>query len=375
MHVCYFGTYDRDYSRNRIIIEGLRENGVRVTECHVALWRGTKDKVDRVAGNWASPRFLVRALSRYARLLGKYGRVGAYDVMMVGYAGHLDMFPARILATMAGKPLVFDAYLSLYNTIVEDRQLVGRDSLKAKLVYRIERAACRMADMILLDTEQHIALFRRLYGLPADKFRRVWIGANDRIFRPLNPHRADDGPFKVLYFGKYVPLQGVQYIIEAAKLLEGHPDIRFELVGTGELKSDMQRLAAEMGVGNVVFTDWVPNQELPRRIAEADVCLGIFGTTDKARRVVPNKVYEALAMAKPVITGDSPAAREALVDGENALLCEMGNAQALAQAILLLKRDRALREKIAQGGYASFLQRFSPKAIGATVRGYLDELC
>jgi len=79
-------------------------------------------------------------------------------------------------------------------------------------------------------------------------------------------------------------------------------------------------------------------------------------------------------MAKPVITGDSPAAREALVDGENALLCEMGNAQALAQAILLLKRDRALREKIAQAGYASFLQRFSPKAIGATVKNYLTEM-
>jgi len=125
----------------------------------------------------------------------------------------------------------------------------------------------------------------------------------------------------------------------------------------------------------VVFTDWVPNQELPRRIAEADVCLGIFGTTDKARRVVPNKVYEALAMAKPVITGDSPAAREVLVGGENALLCEMGNARALAQAILLLKRDRALRERIAQGGYASFRQKFSPKAIGAMVKGYLDELC
>ena len=83
---------------------------------------------------------------------------------------------------------------------------------------------------------------------------------------------------------------------------------------------------------------------------------------------------ELMAMGKPVVTGDSPAAREVLIHGEDAILCEMANPQALAQAILLLKRNRPLREKLAREGYLSFQNKFSSQVIGATVKSYLDEV-
>jgi glycosyltransferase involved in cell wall biosynthesis len=109
-------------------------------------------------------------------------------------------------------------------------------------------------------------------------------------------------------------------------------------------------------------------------IRPADVCLGVFGDSPKAQRVVPIKVFVALAMGKPVITGDSPAAREVLTHGTDAILCEMANPHALAQAILLLKGNRPLREKIAREGYLSFQNKFSPRVIGATVKKYLAEV-
>jgi hypothetical protein len=69
----------------------------------------------------------------------------------------------------------------------------------------------------------------------------------------------------------------------------------------------MQGLAKAMDLLNVTFLSFIPVSQLPFHIQKADLVLGIFGDTEKSQRVVPNKVYEGLAMAKPVITGDSPA--------------------------------------------------------------------
>ncbi len=59
---------------------------------------------------------------------------------------------------------------------------------------------------------------------------------------------------------------------------------------------------------------WVPYEELPDYVSKADVCLGIFGDTEKAQRVIPTKAIDALALQKPLVTGDSQAARELLIN-------------------------------------------------------------
>jgi glycosyltransferase involved in cell wall biosynthesis len=147
-------------------------------------------------------------------------------------------------------------------------------------------------------------------------------------------------------------------------------------VGDGQTYGAAFSLAEKLQVKNVTFhCRWLPPEDLmAKHILPADVCLGIFGDSSKARRVVPIKVFVALAMGKPVITGDSPAAREVLTHGTDAILCQMANPHALAQAILLLKCRRPLREKIAREGYLSFQNKFSERVIGATVKNYLIEV-
>jgi glycosyltransferase involved in cell wall biosynthesis len=111
---------------------------------------------------------------------------------------------------------------------------------------------------------------------------------------------------------------------------------------------------------------------LAETIRGADVCLGIFGETGKAARVVPNKVYEAMASARPVITGDSPAAREFLRDGVDCLLCRRGDPAALAEAILRLRGDRALSERLAAEGRRRFEAIAAPPVIGRELVRRLD---
>jgi len=376
MKVCYFGTYDVEQSRNSVIIQGLRQNGVEVVECHARLWRNTADKIQSVRKGLFHPGLLWRVLHTYLRLLRRYIRIGDYDVMVVGYAGHFDIFLAKLLTIFSGKPLVFDALLSLTETIVEDRGLAPRGSLLAHLAYLVDKYSCRLADLVLLDTQAHMQHFHRDFGAGLDKLRQVPVGADEVYCRDSSSSGNEGDPFRVLYFGQYIPLHGVNYIVQAAKILEEHADIRFELVGDGQTYEEVFSLAQRLQVRNVTFhREWFsPENLIAGFIRPADVCLGIFGDSAKARRVVPIKVFVALAMGKPVITGDSPAARELLTHGADAILCEMANPQALAQAILLLKNDRSLRERIAAQGHLLFQQKFSSQVIGATVKNYLAEV-
>lgn len=375
MRVCYFGTYDVEQSRNNVIIQGLRQNGVEVVECHAKLWYNTADKIQSARRGLFNLGLLGRALGSYLRLIGRYARIGDYDVMVVGYAGHFDLFLAKLVTSFSRKPLVFDALLSLTETIIEDRGLAHRGSLLARLVYLVDKYSCRLADLVLLDTEAHVQHFQQDLGVRLDKLRWVPVGADEVYCRGPMPVGESD-PFRVVYFGQYIPLHGVNYIIEAAKVLEEHPDIHFELVGDGQTYEKASSLAERLQVQNVTFhRTWLsPEDLIAAHIIPADVCLGAFGDSPKARRVVPIKVFVALAMGKPVITGDSLAAREVLIHGTDAILCEMASPQALAQAILLLKRNHPLREKIAKEGYLSFQTKFSSQVIGAAVKNHLTEV-
>ncbi|MEK7583051.1 MAG: glycosyltransferase [Patescibacteria group bacterium] len=150
-----------------------------------------------------------------------------------------------------------------------------------------------------------------------------------------------------------IPLQGVPYIRKAAEILRGDHDISFRIIGDGQ---------------------WVPYEDLPNLIRAADACLGIFGDTDKTLRVIPNKVYEAIAMAKPVISSDTPAIRELFTDRENILLCRRADPEDLAEKILELRRDEQLRTRIAHGGHQLFLSRCTPKIIAADLLRDLADL-
>jgi glycosyltransferase involved in cell wall biosynthesis len=181
--------------------------------------------------------------------------------------------------------------------------------------------------------------------------------------------------FLVMFWGGFIPLQGVKYIVEAAKLLEHQSDITFELRGFGQTYNESIELSRKLNSQNITFIPKsVTYEELPKCIAKASVCLGVFGETQKAKRVIPNKAVETLAMKKPLVTGDSPAAREILKNETDCILVSMANPKAIADAVLELKEDKRLRDKIAQNGFMLFKKKFSPKVIGNDLKMILKEL-
>jgi glycosyltransferase involved in cell wall biosynthesis len=357
LRVCYFGTFSRgeDYPRNGSIIRGLEANGVEVLICQRDLW---KTHAEKMAGVRRGVLYQAWTYFRvYLGLAAQYWKMPAHDVIFVGYIGHLDMLPARLLARLKRRRVVFDAFYSLYETVVEDRGLFQRGSVKARLLRLVDRWSCLLADLVLLDTRVHVDYFCREFGLERERFFSIPPGTDERIFYP-RPDRGEDGVLDIISYSSYIPLHGIEVQIEAAHMLRGQRDVRFTFVGQGQTCGEMQERARRLGLDNVRFiVGWLPLAELAELIAGADVCLGIFGRTEKAALVIPYKVYMALAMQKPVITGDTAAARELLDDGVNALLCPMGDAEALAGRILQLRDDPGLRKSIAEQGRRIFVER------------------
>jgi len=371
--LCLFGTYESRFNRTVTIKNAAKKNGDTIIECHIPFWELSREK-----GHLFSGKALIKTLLRlgiiYLRLLVKYAQVKDHDVMIVGYNGYFDLPLAKLLAKLRRKPLIFTPLFPLYETLIEDRKYVAKASVKSKIIHKIDGVGGWLADVIIVESDEYIRYYHEEFGVPKEKFSKVPLGADETNFFPRTTPKAVSDQVKVLFYGKFIPLQGIQYIVKAAKLLENDTNIVFEIIGSGQLSEEIHTLAQKLDVKNISFIDWVEYKTLPLHVHHADISLGIFGDTPKALRSIPIKVYEALSMQKPVITGDSPAAREVLTDKENAVLCQMANAEAIAEAIVLLKNDRNLRENIAKEGHKLYHNRLSSTCIARDLEAVLNKV-
>ncbi|MSP14507.1 MAG: glycosyltransferase [Chloroflexi bacterium] len=369
MKVCYFGSYDQGESRNAIIITGLRHLGVQVYECRTPLWGDTAARLELASGSRQAAGLLPRLGRAWAELVARHLRVPTYDVMIVGYPGHLHMPLARFLAWSRRKPLIFDPFISLTETIVEDRALLPGDSLRARLLAALDRLTLCLADGVLADTGSHAGHFIHLGARP-DTLRQVNVGAPWIYTKPQPP--PSPAYWQALYYGQFIPLHGVDVMVAAARLLQSEPRLRLRLVGQGQCWA---ATTSDPPPNLELYPTWLPAADLlQQHIGPAHACLGIFGTTPKAYRVIPYKVYAALAAGKPVLTGDTPAARELLQPYEAAYLVPPGDPQALAEALRHLAANPALSARLAANGQALYYQRFSPAAVGLDVYRIILEI-
>jgi glycosyltransferase involved in cell wall biosynthesis len=350
LRVLYFGTYERDYPRNAQAISCLRRAGADVVERHVPVWDGQEHKFS--AGIGAALR-LARAETALLRRLD-----GAFDAVVVGYPGHLDLPAAKRVAR--GRPIIFNPLVSLSDTLVSDRRRFAADSRAAAILRALDRAAFRAADLVLADTAAQAAFFEEL---GARRTSVCFVGAEERLFTAA--WRQPEN-FTCLFVGKLIPLHGLETILEAARRA---PELRFRVVGSGQLQPLLDDRPA-----NVEWRAWVEYERLPDELSACGCALGIFGTSPKARRVIPNKVFQALACGAPVVTADTPASRELLTDEENALLVPPGDPEALVAALRRLAAEPELTRDIAARGLSTYRAQASEAILGKRWRALIAGL-
>jgi glycosyltransferase involved in cell wall biosynthesis len=353
MRILYFGTYERDYPRNAQVISCLRRAGVDVVERHEGVWEGRRE-------SWRAGRGAAARLAAAELRLLRRPRTH-FDVIIVGYPGHLDLPAARRVAH--GRPVVFNPLVSLSDTFVADRRRFRPGSLPARALAAVDRRALRTADLVVADTRANADYLARLAGVPPNRIEVCFVGAEERLFRPgWSPQQ----PFTCLFVGKLIPLHGLETILDAARAA---PDLSLRIVGSGQLEPLLGDRPA-----NVEWLPWVEYEHLPAELHRAGCALGIFGTSDKAKRVIPNKAFQALACGTPLVTGDTPAARELLAHDESALLVPPGDPEALVAALRRLAGDHELARRLSAGGLAAYRAGASEEVLGTRWRSLLERL-
>jgi glycosyltransferase involved in cell wall biosynthesis len=339
--VIAWGTYDLGKPRTRILIRGLRDQGVEIVECHRSVWEGIEDKSQVPARRWLG--LALRWLAAYPGLVIRYLRAPRHDLVLVAYPGVLDVLVVFPWARLRRVPVVWDVFIPLYDVVVEDRRLVSPRHPVARLLARLEGTAARRAARVLLDTRaqaEHFAAFHRLAG---NRVGRVRVGVEPESFpaAAAAPPHGDPGvsrPIRVLFYGQMIPLHGIRTVLEAAGSDAGRA-IEWRIIGDGQEGGEVERTLRGGDLPHVEWNRWVPYPELHREIERADVCLGVFGTTPKAARVIPNKVYQALAAGRPLVTRDGPGIRELLGEEPSVRLVPPGDPGALVAAILDLAAE------------------------------------
>ncbi|MFB7799068.1 glycosyltransferase [Isoptericola sp. NPDC056134] len=344
-----FGTYDAArHPRVGVLVDGLRAHGYTVRELDRPLGLSTAERVRMLRQPWRLPGLLVRLLRCWVLLTGDvvaHRRAhGRPDAVLVGYLGHFDVVLARLL--FGRTPVLLD-HLVFAGDTATDR---GARGARVTLLRGLDRVATSCADVVLLDTTEHLRMLGELAGSRAARGLVVPVGAPQEWFDAAPADAAapvDARPLRVVFFGLFTPLQGTDVLAEALAAAlpraaedaaRGGRGLEVTLVGSGQdLPSVRDRLR---GTPGITWRDWVEPADLPAVAAAHDVCLGIFSATPKGLRVVPNKVFQGLAAGCVVVTSDTEPQRRLL--GDHLELVPPADPAALADRLLALRDPVAL---------------------------------
>lgn len=346
--VLWWGRFDPDYSRNRILRQAYTALGWRIVDFQ-------------------------------PRLPGLIGDVEARlrppppaDLVHLPCFRQRDMAAATRYARRHGLPLLMDPLTSAYDKQVYEKYQLAVDSWRARWLLRYERWLFSGADRVLADTPEHARFFTQTLGVEPTKVNIVYVGAEEPLFAP-GPAAAITNELEVLFYGSFIPLQGPEVIVEAARLYNG-PPLRWTLLGQGPLRAASQRLAR--GLPHVHFENRIAYPDLPGRIHRAHILLGVFGPTAKAGRVMPNKVFQALACARPLVTCRAPSYPDELLAAPNSGITWVPAAEpaALAAAVAALAARPEQLVAIGKAARATYEKYFSTDMIRAQLRAALAAL-
>jgi len=302
--VLWWGRCDPEYSRNRILRRLFADLGWEV-------------------------RFFHPLASQTGGIEAFFHGLQRPDLVWVPCFRQRDIHSGAAWAGKWQVPLVVDPLISAYEKEVFERKKWPPDSRPAEKRRLYESALFSAADVVVADTPAHAEFFKQRLHVRPDRLCVLYVGAEADLFSPLPPETLKP-PFEILFFGSFLQLQGADVIVRAAQMTLDLA-ARWVLLGDGELKAQIEKQAR--GVNNIAFEPWVRYDELPGRVARAHILLGIFGTTVKADLVIPNKMFQAMAAGRPVITRVATAYPQPVRDSDVIGWVSPGNPAALANVV------------------------------------------
>jgi glycosyltransferase involved in cell wall biosynthesis len=236
---------------------------------------------------------------------------------------------------------------------------------------RCEALALQLADRVAVvstGVEEQLGH----YGIEKERYLLNPNGVDPEEFRPdidgapIREQYGLAGHIVVGFIGSFTRWHGVETLFDAAvSSIQRESTLRFLMIGEGDLRSALQRRAADLGLEqSIIFTGLVPHSDAPRYLAASDILVSPHLGFDDGTKFFgsPTKLFEYMAMGKPIIASRLEQIGEVIRDGENGLEMMPGNASQLADQILDFARDRELRTRLGAAARQEVVQRYTWKA-------------
>lgn len=344
--ILWWGRFDPNYSRNRILREILVDLGFEIVDFRPK---------SSIIGNLESK-------------LKSFSEVSAVWVPAFRQS---DYKSASKFALKRKIPLIFDPLISAWDKAVFERKKYSSLSLRAKRLKAWEQHMFSKSDLVLADTGLHAQFFIDDLRADPNSTYVVPVGAEEYLFAEQEVNMAK-GPLEVLFYGSFINLQGPEVIVEAANLV---PEVNWVFLGDGPLRKRCEENSKHLA--NVYFEDWLPYEQLPERIGKADLLMGIFGSSHKSGRVIPNKLYQPLACGRPVVTRVSNAYPKELLSDSNCGIkfVPPDDPQAIANYVRAFARmSESELEVLCGSARKTYDQHFSKECITSSLKKALNIL-
>lgn len=344
--------------KGRFVVREREPSGVTVYRCHVS------ESYNRsfLGRFWAYLSFLVSST-----LVGLL-RAGRADVVLAT-SPPLTVAPTMCLLSLLKRaPAVFEVRDLWPESAIDTGVLTSRPLIR--LSYALEALAYRRARWINVLTPAFERALIEKKGVSADRISMIPNGADLDLMTPggkdnhVRRELGLDGKFVVSYFGAHGRANRVGQLLDAAeRLREGDPEVRIMLVGDGMEKPGVVADARRRGLDNVIFVDAVPKDQVSAYINASDVCTAVLMRNDTFRTVYPNKVFDYMCCARPIVIGLDGVARQLVKDAGAGLYAEPENPDAFVEAVRTLKGDPELCKRMGESGRAYARKRFSRREL------------
>jgi glycosyltransferase involved in cell wall biosynthesis len=387
IHQYYLRKNEGGGSRFNEMCKYWAENGYEITVIagNVHYTTGNKDRKYR--GKWTTREDdgqidVIRCFvsSSYIRnFLGRF--IGYFSFLLSSiYAGvfqtrNIDLIVSSSPPLSVGLTGLILSFFKRCPFIFEMRDLwpdsaVQSDVLKNKFLIRfsywLEDISYRKASTIVVLTPAFKTYLIKK-GIPEEKIVFIPNAADLALFKLGNKDnwvRKKNNlseKFIILYTGAHGKANGLLQIMKAAELLRDYEDIVFMLVGDGMEKPKLKEYAKDHSLKNVIFIDTQSKNIIVDFVNASDVCIAVLKKLDVFKTVYPNKIFDYMACAKPIIIGIDGVARKLIMDAKCGLFIEPEDYNRLKDAVLFFYNNKEVCVKYGNNGRKFVEENFSRK--------------
>lgn len=291
------------------------------------------------------------------------------DVYILGFRGLEIFWLVRMITFM--RPLVYDEFFDPEVWLFEEHKKIKRRSLLGRTASMYIAYVKKNSQAILTDTPEHAKSSSDTKSVELNKYWPLYVGTDEQTFKKARYETKKK--FTVFFYGSMLPLHGLETILDSVHLTNSN--VIYNIVGGGEKAQEAVRSLPEHLRERIRYQSWISYGELPTAIGNASVCLGgPFGKTKQANLVITGKTFQFLSMQRPVIIGNSAAAKGLFTDGKNALIVERGDAKSLAEKINWAYENKNDLWMIAKAGRSLFEEKFSNRELSKQLNQLITSL-